>query len=182
MTSNLAGTAIGRQVVVVMGVSASGKSSFGAALADAMHARFLDADDLHPPANRRKMVAGIALDDADRRGWLNAVAVWMAKRMEDDESGVVACSALRRRYRDRLRAAGDGVRFVYLRVPEAELGRRIRRREHFMPPSLLGSQLDTLEDPSGEPDVLTLDGTRPRADNVARTASWLDACRSDDVP
>lgn len=146
-----------------MGVSASGKSSFGAALADALHARFLDADDLHPPANRRKMVAGIALDDADRRSWLNAVAVWMAKRMEDDEPGVVACSALRRRYRDRLRAA------------EAELGRRIRLREHFMPPSLLGSQLDTLEDPSGEPDVLTLDGTRPPADNVARTAAWLGA-------
>ncbi|MGA0587876.1 gluconokinase [Dyella sp. KRB-257] len=166
--------AAGNPVVVVMGVSGSGKSSFGAALADALHARFLDADDLHPPVNRRKMAAGIALDDADRQPWLDAVAIWMAKRSEQGEPGVVACSALRRRYRDRLRASGGEVRFVYLRVPEAELRRRMEHRMHFMPPALLRSQLDTLEDPSGEPDVLTLDGTRPLADSVAHTMAWLD--------
>lgn len=162
-------------VIVVMGVSGSGKSTFGAALAKAMHARFLDADDLHPPANRRKMAAGIALDDDDRRAWLNAVAVWMAKRSEDSEPGVVACSALRRRYRDRLRTAGGVVRFVYLEVPRAELEQRMRSRRHFMPVTLLDSQLATLEPPDREEAACIVDGTAPLGENLRRVLGWLTA-------
>jgi gluconokinase len=166
-----------RSVVVVMGVSGSGKSTFGAALANAMHARFLDADDLHPPANRRKMAAGIALDDADRRAWLNAVAVWMAKRSEQGEFGVVACSALRRRYRDRLRAAGGAVRFVYLEVPRAELEQRMRSRRHFMPVTLLDSQLATLEPPGQDEAACIVDGTVPLEENLRRVLGWLTSQR-----
>lgn len=165
--------AAGNPVVVVMGVSGSGKSTFGTALANAMHARFLDADDLHPPANRRKMAAGMALDDADRRGWLNAVAVWMAKRVEDGEPGVVACSALRRRYRDRLRAAGGAVRFVYLEVPRAELEQRLRSRRHFMPVTLLDSQLATLEPPGPDEAACIVDGAMPLEENLRRVLAWL---------
>jgi len=165
--------AAGNPVVVVMGVSGSGKSTFGAALAAAIGARFLDADDLHPPANRRKMAAGIALDDADRRGWLNAVAVWMAKRVEHGEPGVVACSALRRRYRDRLRAAGDAVHFVYLEVPRTELEQRMRSRRHFMPVTLLDSQLATLEPPGQDEAACIVDGSVPLERNLQRVLSWL---------
>ncbi|HEX5306063.1 MAG TPA: gluconokinase [Dyella sp.] len=160
-------------IVVVMGVSGSGKSSFGAALANAMHARFLDADDLHPPANRRKMAAGIALGDADRQPWLDAVAVWMAKRIAHGEPAVVACSALRRRYRDRLRAAGGEVRFVYLEVPRAELERRMRSRQHFMPVALLDSQLATLEPPGQDDVACIVDGTLPLEENLRRVLGWL---------
>jgi gluconokinase len=162
-------------MVVVMGVSGSGKSTFGAALADAMGASFLDADDLHPPANRGKMAAGIALDDSDRGGWLDAVALWMADRIEQGASGVVACSALRRSYRERLRAAGPGVRFVYLAVPRAELARRMRARRHFMPVTLLDSQLATLEPPAQDEHACLVDGAAPVPDALARVLSWLAA-------
>lgn len=173
MTDPVRATA-GNPVVVVMGVSGSGKSTFGAALAAAIGACFLDADDLHPPANRRKMAAGIALDDADRRGWLNAAAVWMAKRVEHSEPGVIACSALRRRYRDRLRAAGDAVRFVYLEVPRTELEQRMRSRRHFMPVTLLDSQLATLEPPDQDDEAACIvDGTLPLEENLRRVLGWL---------
>lgn len=160
-------------VVVVMGVSGSGKSTFGAALAEALGARFLDADELHPPANRQKMAAGIALDDNDRRPWLDAVAVWMAERIRTGQPGVVACSALRRRYRDRLRAAGVGVRFVYLAVSRAELGARMRARVHFMPVTLLDSQLAALEPPGADEAACTLNGSLPLERNLQRVLRWL---------
>jgi gluconokinase len=160
-------------VVVVMGVSGSGKSSFGAALAEALGARFLDADDLHPPANRQKMAAGIALDDDDRGPWLDAVAVWMAERIRTGQPGVVACSALRRRYRDRLCAAGAGVRFVYLAVSRAELEARMRARVHFMPVTLLDSQLAALEPPGADEAACTLDGSLPLEHNLQRVFRWL---------
>lgn len=160
-------------MLVVMGVSGSGKSTFGAALAGQLGACFLDADDLHPPANRDKMAAGIALDDADRAPWLDAVAVWMAERMADGTAAVVACSALRRTYRDRLRRAGPGVCFVYLRVPRAELAARMRSRAHFMPVSLLDSQLATLEPPADDEQACVLDGTRRLADNLTAVTEWL---------
>lgn len=175
--TNLLRAAAGNPVVVVMGVSGSGKSTLGAALANAMHARFLDADDLHPPANRRKMAASVALDDADRRGWLNAVAVWMAKRMEDGEPGVVACSVLRRRYRDRLRAAGSEVRFVYLEVPRAALEQRMCSRQHFMPVTLLDSQLATLEPPGPDEAACIVDGTMPLHETQRRVLGWLTSQR-----
>ena len=160
--------------LVVMGTSGSGKSTFGAALAEALAAHFLDADDLHPPANRLKMEAGIPLDDADREPWLDAVAAWIAKRQAIGEASVVACSALRRRYRDRLRAGAPGVRFVYLEVPAEELARRMRTRHHFMPPALLDSQLATLEPPTPDEAACTLDGMRTIEDNVATVRNWLN--------
>ena len=160
-------------MVVVMGVSGSGKSTFGAALAEALGARFLDADDLHPPANRQKMAAGIALDDDDRRPWLEAVAAWMAERIRTGQPGVVACSALRRRYRDRLRAAGVGVRFVYLAVPREELDARMRARVHFMPVTLLASQLAALEPPDADEAACTLDGSVSLERNLQRVLRWL---------
>ena len=159
--------------LVVMGAAGSGKSSFGTVLAAALGARFLDADDLHPAANRQKMAAGTPLDDDDRWPWLDAVAAWVAARQAAGEPCVVACSALRRTYRDRLRAGARQAGFVHLAVPRDELARRMRARRHFMPPSLLQSQLATLEAPTADEDACTLDGTRPMDENLARVEAWL---------
>jgi gluconokinase len=131
-------------VIVVMGVSGSGKSTLARALAEAWNWDFQEGDELHPPANIDKMRAGLALDDDDRQPWLERVAAWIAAELARGRDGVVTCSALKRRYRDRLRRAGAGVRFVCIELPPAELERRLRRRRHFMPASLLDSQLRTL--------------------------------------
>lgn len=133
-----------RPVIVVMGVSGSGKSTVGGLLAERLGVPYAEADDFHPPANIAKMSAGRPLDDADRAPWLDAIAGWIAGR--GDRGGVVSCSALRRRYRDRLRAAAPGILFVHLdgtaELIAARLGARTR---HFMPPGLLDSQLGALE-------------------------------------
>ncbi|OUE28127.1 Thermoresistant gluconokinase [Clavibacter michiganensis] len=148
MTGRAAARARG---IVVMGVSGCGKSTVGARLADALGGRFVDADDLHPPANVAKMAMGVPLDDADRRPWLARVAEALAEDARADGAPrptVVACSALRRRYRDALRD-GSGARldFVHLVGDPALLERRITARTgHFMPPGLLLSQLAVLED------------------------------------
>lgn len=135
--------------LVVMGPSGSGKSVVGAAIAALTGARFVDADDLHPAANIAKMAAGIPLDDADRMPWLDVVA----RALEDAEGDIViACSALARRYRDRIRSGCREVAFVELRVHEGELSRRMGDRDHFMPTSLLRSQLATLEHLDGDED------------------------------
>lgn len=129
-------------VIVVMGVSGAGKSYLGAALARRLGREFIDADDLHPAANKAKMAAGVPLDDADRWPWLDVVATTAAAHAPV----VVACSALRRAYRDRLRAAVADIAFVELDVAPAELEARLAARRHeFMPASLLTSQLATLE-------------------------------------
>lgn len=140
--------------LVVMGVSGSGKSTIAQRLATALGWDFLDGDDLHPPANIARMSAGIPLRDADRWPWLDAIADWMRSEFAAGRSAVIACSALRRSYRERLREAGPGVRFVYLAVAHDELARRMRAREHFMPPELLGSQLATLEEPARDEPAL----------------------------
>jgi gluconokinase len=141
-------------IVVVMGVSGAGKSTAGRALADALGYPFLEGDDLHPAANVAKMASGVPLDDDDRAPWLDAIAAQL-RAMPD---GVVACSALKAAYRARLRVRPD-VRFVLLDVPEAELERRLRARKgHYMPPSLLASQLQTLERGG---DLLVVDGAQP---------------------
>ena len=144
-------------VVVVMGVSGSGKSTVARRLADALGYAFLDGDDLHPAANVAKMHAGVPLADADRLPWLDAIATWMRQQLVAGHSAVVACSALKRAYRERLRQAGPIVRFVYLRVDHDELARRMRGREHFMPPSLLDSQLATLEEPGSDEPAFKVD-------------------------
>ncbi|MCU1282846.1 MAG: gluconate kinase [bacterium] len=141
-------------IVVVMGVAGAGKSSVGSALAAALGWPFVEADDLHPPANVAKMGRGEPLDDDDRAPWLEAVAA----RLRGLQDGVVACSALRARYRDKLRVRPD-VRFVLLDVPAALLAERLARRQgHYMPASLLPSQLAALERTE---DVIVVDGARP---------------------
>jgi carbohydrate kinase (thermoresistant glucokinase family) len=157
--------------VIVMGVSASGKSSAGRALADALGCGFVEGDDLHPPANIAKMKAGVPLDDADRAPWLDAVA-----RVLGTADGwlVASCSALKRVYRDRLLAVAPRTAFVLMDAPEAVLRQRsMARKGHFMPASLLASQLATLEKPRAPERALILDATRSMDRNVDEALAWL---------
>lgn len=132
--------------LVVAGVSGSGKSTVARAVAERTGWAFAEGDDLHPEANRRKMAAGIPLDDADRLPWLRRIADWIGERERAGRSGVVSCSALRRRYRDLLRDGHSSVRFALLLADPDVLDARLRARSgHFMPASLLGSQLATLD-------------------------------------
>lgn len=155
-----------------MGVSAAGKSTVARLLAGRLGGAFLDADDLHPAANREKMSAGIPLNDDDRMPWLDRVASELTAR--EATSVVVACSALRRAYRDRIRATNPGVVFVHLHGSDDLLGERAASRtDHFMPPSLLASQIATLELLDGDEDGVTLD-VAATADAIARAAvEWL---------
>ena len=130
--------------IVVMGVSGSGKSTVGAALAQRLRVPFADADDFHPPANVAKMTAGEALDDDDRYPWLEAIGQWLDGR--GDDGGVMSCSALKRKYRDQLRHHCPDTVFVHLSGTPEVIGRRQASRPgHFMPASLLASQFATLE-------------------------------------
>lgn len=139
---------------VVMGVSGSGKTTVGALLAERLGLPFADADDFHSPENVSKMAAGLPLTEADRAPWLDAIGVWLDARRT--AGGVVSCSALRRDYRDRLRA-GRSLRFIYLRGTEELLGQRLRaRRGHFFQPHMLASQLAALEEPRPDEHVVTL--------------------------
>ena len=131
--------------LVVMGVTATGKTTVGRALAEAIGGVFVEGDTFHPPANIEKMSAGIPLDDDDRRPWLRALAHEIARVDAAGELSVTACSALRRPYRDWLREGHAGLFFVHLDSTFEVLLDRMKRRTHFMPPSLLQSQLDTLE-------------------------------------
>ncbi|MCF2530342.1 gluconokinase [Yinghuangia soli] len=129
-----------------MGVSGSGKSTVGALVAAELGVPFADGDDLHPAANIAKMAAGQALDDADRAPWLAAVGRWLRDAHEAGTGGVTACSALRRTYRDRLRAACPQAYLVELDAPQEVIAARLAaRRDHFMPPALLASQYAALE-------------------------------------
>ncbi len=144
-----------------MGVSGSGKTTIGAALADALGVPFSDGDSLHPEANVAKMAAGIPLDDADRAPWLDAIGAVLAA-----SPCVVACSALKRAYRDRLRAVAPELELVYLEVDRATLLDRMTHRTHFMPPSLLDSQLATLEPPTADEHALVIDAAAPLGELV----------------
>ncbi|MDM4762422.1 gluconokinase [Galbitalea sp. SE-J8] len=127
-----------------MGVAGSGKSTLAATLAERLGWPFAEGDALHPEANVAKMAAGTPLTDEDRWPWLERVAAWIRQREEAGEPGVVTCSALKRAYRDVLRTPNSA--FVYLHGPREVLAERLATRSgHFMPPSLLDSQLDTLE-------------------------------------
>lgn len=144
---------------VVMGVSGSGKTMVGEAIARDLGLPFLEGDSLHPKANIDKMSKGIPLTDDDRFPWLDKIGAEVAAKLAAGGGIVVSCSALKRIYRDRLRAAATGrLIFIFLRGSEAVLAPRMAARKgHFMPASLLKSQLATLEDPSGEPGVLTIE-------------------------
>ncbi|HEY3338734.1 MAG TPA: gluconokinase [Propionicimonas sp.] len=132
--------------VVVMGVSGTGKSTVAKALQERLGWPFAEGDDLHPAANVAKMAAGIPLEDADRWPWLDAIAAWTSAQDAEGHSTIVTCSALHRAYRDRLRDAAAGTVFVHLvGSPELLAERMDGRKGHFMPSSLLASQLETLE-------------------------------------
>ena len=158
-------------VIVVMGVSGCGKSTIGRALADALGWDFQEGDTLHPQANIDKMSAGVPLEDDDRWPWLDRIAAWIGDEDRNQRQGVVTCSALKRTYRDRLRHASDDVHFVYVQVSRAELERRTHQRLHFMPTSLLDSQLQTLEEPGPE-EALTIHGEHTIEAMIA------DVCRA----
>jgi gluconokinase len=142
-----------------MGVSGSGKTSIGETLAKALGLRFLEGDQLHPPSNVEKMSKGIPLTDEDRMPWLEVIGQQMKAALSKGEGIIVSCSALKRIYRDRLReAAGGNLFFVYLEGSKELLTDRMGHRTgHFMPASLLESQLATLEVPTGEKGVVTVD-------------------------
>ena len=167
--------------IVVMGVAAAGKSTVGRALAEQLGAAFVDADDLHSDANRAKMTAGVPLDDDDRAPWLDAVGAVLAGRGRLDDgrgphaaSVVVACSALRRRYRDRLRSLAPTTLFVHLdAAPEVLRSRAGSRIGHFMPPELLDSQLATLEPLAADEGGCRVDVAAPVAEVVADATAAL---------
>ncbi|MGW4500747.1 gluconokinase [Micromonospora sp. NPDC004336] len=144
--------------VVVMGVSGAGKTTVALGVAARTGLTFAEADEFHPPANVARMRAGVPLDDAARLPWLRDLAGWMAARAADGVSTVLACSALKRSYRDVLREGPPNVEFVLLDGPAEVIRERMARRAgHYMPASLLESQLATLERPHPDESVLVLD-------------------------
>jgi len=163
-----------KPAVVVMGVTGAGKTTAGRLLARALGADFIDGDDLHTDAARAKMGSGVALDDSDRWPWLDRIAAALRER-QSGPGAIVACSALRRAYRDRLRAGvGPGLRFVYLEAePEMMRARVAGRRGHYMPASLVESQFATLEPPDGEGDVVTLPADADLATAIPELAARL---------
>ena len=164
MTATNAETAAtAARVLVVMGVSGSGKSTVAALIAERLGWIFVDGDSFHTPEHVAKMHAGLALDDEDRAPWLARIAVWIQQRLEAGESGVVVCSALRKAYRDVLTRGGrKAVRIVYLDGDKALIaGRLAQRHGHFMSPHLLDSQFATLEVPGPDerPIIVGIDDT-----------------------
>ena len=146
-----------------MGVCGCGKTTVGEALAQAIGCRFLDADDFHPPANVEKMASGVPLTDDDRWPWLDRIAEELGQILAEGEHAVLACSALKEAYRQRLKRAGD-VRIVYLEGDEATIAARLAARQHkYMPPMLLPSQFATLEVPT---DAMVVDIRQPIATQV----------------
>ncbi|MBM4270210.1 MAG: gluconokinase [Deltaproteobacteria bacterium] len=151
-----------------MGVSGAGKTTIGRLLAEQLGATFVEGDDFHPPANVAKMRSGTPLGDHDREPWLEALAQRIAGAEAAHEDLVLACSALRRAYRERLSRAAAEARFVHLDVPQEVLRERLRRRRgHFMPESLLQSQLATLEPPAPDEDALVVDASGTPEKTVA---------------
>ena len=144
-------------IVVVCGVAGVGKTTIGRLLAQELAGEFYDADDFHPAANIEKMKAGIPLTDEDRRPWLDRLGQLVKRCLAAHENAVVACSALKRAYRECLRV-NEEVQIVFLRASRARVAEHLqRRRGHFMPAALLGSQFTDLEEPQPDEHVLTVD-------------------------
>lgn len=158
--------------VVVMGVSGCGKSTLAEAMAARLSLPYVEGDAFHSEANRQKMSRGIALTDADRDGWLDTLAAELRARAQ---GAVLSCSALKRRYRDRLRAAAPGLRFLFLEIDRAHAIERVAARagSHFFNASLVDNQFETLEPPLAEPGVLRLDACAPLARLVDESCRWL---------
>jgi carbohydrate kinase (thermoresistant glucokinase family) len=144
-------------ILIVAGVSGSGKTTVSAMLAGHLHWSFADGDDFHPAANIEKMRAGIPLTDDDRWPWLRTIAAWMDERAAQGESAVIPCSALKRSYRDILLAGRPEARLIFLSVDREELAMRLAARHgHFFPAQLLDSQLDAFEPPQPEEHMVTV--------------------------
>jgi len=156
---------------VVMGVCGCGKTAIGSRLAQRLGARFIDADDLHPPANIEKMRAGIPLDDDDRAQWLQLLNARLREAAAAGEPVVLACSALKQRYRDTLAAGVPGLRVVHLTGSRELIAARLASRQHrYMPATLLDSQLATLEPPT---DAIVIDVAMPLEEAVDTAAQAL---------
>ena len=165
-----------RGLYVVMGVSGSGKSLIGAAFARALGVDFVEGDQYHSAENVQRMKAGVPLTDKDREQWLRSLAARLREAKEAERGVVIACSALKRSYRDILRAQAKDVRFVFLRGERALIAERLAgRRGHYMPASLLESQLDTLEEPSPDENAWVSDITESPEDLVAALVARASA-------
>jgi len=163
-------------IILVMGVSGAGKTTIASRLAERLGWAFLDADDLHPPANHAKMARGEPLDDQDRRPWLAAVSEWMQARQRDGAPAVVACSALKRAYRDRLRRGVEDLAIVFIQAAPQLLAERLARRSgHFMPRSLLASQLAALEPPASDETVIVVQAGQTPDQIVEQVLEWVGA-------
>jgi len=165
-------------VLVVMGVSGSGKSTVAGILAGQLGWDLEEGDDLHPAANVAKMASGQPLTDDDRWPWLDTVAAWITDHTTAGIPGIITCSALKRGYRDRMR--GPNVVFVHLAGSKDQIGRRLAARsDHFMPPTLLDSQLTTLEPPGPDENTLVVDVGRRPAEEAADIIRRLDLVPQD---
>ncbi len=161
--------------IIFMGVAGCGKSSLGAAVAATERLPLVEGDDFHSPENRAKMAKGVALTDADRDGWLTRLGLELQHHIQGGSRGVVlTCSALKRSYRQRLRAAAPGLRFVFLYIGRSEAQARLASRpSHFFSASLIDSQFATLEVPTGEPGVLRVDAMEPLSRLQTQVRTWL---------
>jgi gluconokinase len=168
--------------LVVMGVAGCGKSSLAGAVARAERLPLVEGDDFHGRESREKMSVGIALTDSDRAGWLEL----LAQQLIDHRQGLVlTCSALKRAYRDRLRLASPGLRFVFMDIARADAQARVCARaqaeQHFFSASLVDSQFATLEKPTGEPGVLRVDALAPLSQLQQQVTDWLRQRQSHDI-
>jgi gluconokinase len=159
------------RIIVVMGVSSSGKSTVGQSIARRLHVPFLDGDGYHPPANVEKMRSGIPLTDEDRWPWLERLAIALHEAADKKDAAVGACSALRRAYRDYLiEKAGEPILFVYLQGSREVIAERMARRQHeYMPTSLLDSQFATLEVPDPEAENVQIVPVTDSVDRITQT-------------
>lgn len=159
--------------LLVMGVAGCGKSTLAGGLARALAATLIEGDDHHLPQSQDKMRRGIALQDSDREPWLGRLGDLLAG---EPGPAVLTCSALKRRYRDRLRAAVPALRTVFIEIPIEQSRARVAARPgHVFPPELVASQFDALEPPLGEPAVLTVPAQAAPQDQLRRVLRWLDA-------
>ena len=160
--------------IVIMGVAGCGKSSLGAAVAQQIGFKLIEGDDYHSPQSLSKMRQGIALTDVDRDGWLASLA---SALQTQPGSIVLTCSALKRIYRDRLRQAATGLRFVFLDISPEHAKARVTERAaaHFFSTSLVDSQFATLESPVGEHGVLRIDAVEPLAQLESEVCKWINA-------
>ena len=158
-----------------MGVSGAGKTTLAAGLADALKVRFEEGDALHPRVNVEKMAAGQALSDEDRAPWLARIKEWIDTQLEHGQSGIIACSALKRAYRDTLRANRTNVIFIYIDGDEDLIRKRMSgRKGHFMPASLLASQFVALEPPANDEHAITVSAADPPQDQVRKAIAALN--------